>query len=247
MYDDITIEERIDNYLLDRMSDEEKRLFEADLERNPELKEEFENQKQVANAVQKVAMRDFLEKHAEERQLAKRNAFELSEVFSRFSNWMKGYFSSGQRVVWAFATVAAMVVAIVGGINYSSTVRSLENSGMLAYAELAAPIARDGNQVDILIGKVYEQIGDEDYDGAQATIGEIRALINSSLEEEAVSEEECYEHEVLQMKLYDLEWYDAIILMQKGKVLKAKKLLKTIASSDSPYKEAARDELKRIF
>ena len=247
MYDDITIEERIDNYLLGRMSDEEKRLFEADLERNQELKEEYENQKQVAHAVQKVAMRDFLEKHAEEHQLAKKNAFELSEVFSRFSDWVKDYFSSGQRVVWAFATVAAMVVAIVGGVNYSSTVRSLENSGMLAYAELAAPIARDGNQVDVLIGKVYEQIGNEDYDGAQATIGEVRALINSSLEEEAISEEECYEHEVLQMKLYDLEWYDAIILMQKGKVLKAKKLLKSIATSDSPYADSARDELSKIF
>ena len=247
MYDDITIEERIDNYLLDRMSNEEKRLFEADLERNPELKEEFENQKQVANAVQKVAMRDFLEKHAEERQLAKRNAFELSEVFSRFSNWMKGYFSSGQRVVWAFATVAAMVVAIVGGINYSSTVRSLENSGMLAYAELAAPIARDGNQVDILIGKVYEQIGNEGYDGALATIEEARGIINTILENEAVTEEDIYEQTVLQLKLYDLEWYDAIILMREGKALKAKKLLKSIASSDSPYAESSLIELDRIF
>jgi hypothetical protein len=247
MYDDITIEERIDNYLLGRMSDEEKRLFEADLERDPELKEDFENQKQVANAVQKVAMRDFLEKHAEERQLAKRNAFELSEVFSRFSDWVKDYFSSGQRVVWAFATVAAMVVAVVGGINYSSTVRSFENSGMLAYAELAAPIARDGNQVDVLIGKAYEQIGNVDYDGALATIGEVRNLINSSLEEEAVSEEECYEHEVLQMKLYDLEWYEAIVLMRQGRILKANKALKAISTSDSPYADAARNELNALF
>ena len=234
MYNDITTEERIDNYLLGRMSDEEKRLFEADLERDAELKEEFECQKQVANAVQKVAMRDFLAKHAEERQQEKSNVIDLSEVFGIMANTVRNYFSSGQRVVWAFASVAAMVVAVVGGINYTSTLNTMRSDGMLAYTELTAPIARDGNQIDALIEQAYSQIGNNDWDAALSSIDEARAMINSALSVNSETEEDVYEQQILKLKGFDLDWYEAIVLMKQGKVIKAKRALETIASSDSP-------------
>ena len=247
MYNDITTEERIDNYLLGHMSDEEKRLFEADLERDAELKEEFECQKQVANAVQKVAMRDFLVKHAEERQKEKDNVIDLSAELGRMANKVRDYFSSGQRVVWAFASVAAMVVAVVGGINYTSTLNTMRSDGMLAYTELAAPIARDGNQIDALIELAYSQIGNNDWDAAQSSISEARAMINSALSDNAETEEDVYEQQILKLKVFDLDWYEAIILMKQGKVIKAKRALEAIASSDSPYAEIARNELDNIF
>ena len=125
MYNDISTEEKIDNYLLGRMSDEDKRLFEAELERDTLLKEEYECQKQVANAVQKVSMREFLIKHAEERKQMKSYVPDLSVMLGVFFDKIRDYFDSGQRVVWAFASVAAMVVAVVGGINYSTTLHSL--------------------------------------------------------------------------------------------------------------------------
>lgn len=247
MYNDITTEERIDNYLLGRMSDEEKRLFEADLERDAELKEEFECQKQVANAVQKVAMRDFLAKHAEERQQEKSKVIDLSEVFGKMANKVRDYFSSGQRVVWAFASVAAMVVAVVGGINYTSTLNTMRSDGMLVYTELTAPIARDGNQIDTLIEQAYSQIGNNDWDAAQLSIDETRAMINPVLSVNAETEEDVYEQQILKLKGFDLDWYEVIILMKQGKVIKAKRALKAIASSDSPYAEIARNELDIIF
>lgn len=247
MYNNITTEERIDNYLLGRMSDEEKRFFEADLERNAELKEEFECQKQVANAVQKVAIRDFLAKHAEERQHEKSNVIDLSEVFGRMANKVRDYFSSGQRVVWAFASMAAMLVAIVGSINYTSTLNTMRSDGMLAYAELAAPIASDGNQIDVLIENAYAQIGNNDWGAAQSSIDKARVMINSALSGNAETEEDVYEQQILKLKGFDLDWYEAIILMKQGKVIKAKRALETIASSDSPYAEIARKELDNIF
>jgi anti-sigma factor RsiW len=222
MNNDITIEERIDNYLLGRMSDEDKRLFEADLERDAELKEEFECQKQVANAVQKVAMRDFLVKHAEERQQENSTVINLSEVFSRISGKVRDYFSSSQRVVWTLASVAAMVVAVVGGFNYSSTLHSLENNGMLAYAELTVPVARDGNHLDELMARVYSLIGSGDFEKAQLSIDEARRMIEDSIPTEVSTEEEEYDRLVLQQKLYDIDWFEAIMLMKQGKILKAK-------------------------
>lgn len=247
MYNDITTEERIDNYLLGLMTDEERNLFEDDLENDATLREEFECQKQVANAVQKVAMRDFLAKHAEERQREKSNVIDLSEVISLISGKVRDYFSSSQRVVWALASVAAMVVAVVGGINYSSILHSLESNGLLAYAELSAPIARDGNPLDELMECVYFQIGSGDYENAQLSIDEARRMIEGSIPTEVSTEEEEYDRLVLQQKLYDIDWYEAIILMKQGKILKAKKLLESIYDSQSPYKCEAEKVLENVF
>lgn len=246
MYNDITTEERIDNYLLGLMSDDEKRLFEDELEKNAELKEEYECQKHVANAVQRVAMRDFLTKHAEERQ-QNDNVINLSNVFGRIAGRIKDYWSHGQRAVWTLASVAAMVVAIVGGINYTSTLNTMRSEGRLAYLDLMAPVPRDGNQIDALIEQIYNQIGKDEWDSALSSITNARDLIDEVLSKDAITEEDVYEHEILKITTYDLDWYETLILMKQGKVIKAKKLLESIASSDSPYAEIARKELDNIF
>ena len=247
MYNDISTEERIDNYLLGRMSDEEKRLFESDLERDAELKEEFECQKQVANAVQKVAMRDFLAKHAEERQQETSYVLDLGEIFSRMAEKVRNFFSSGQRVVWALASSAAMIVSVIGGVNYASTLTLMRNVGMVAYADLSIPMARDGNQLDALIDQAYSQIGKNEWDAAMSTIAEARSLITDNLSTNATTEEEAYEQQILSQKNYDIDWYEAIILMKQGKIIKAKRSLEAIAASDSPYAETAQKELDNIF
>lgn len=258
MNNDITTEERIDNYLLGRMSEAEKAAFERDLETDAELKEEYVCQKAIANAVQKVAMRDFITQHAAERQKAglpvaadlantNENVIDLTSFFSRISEKVQGFFSSGQRVALTFASVAAMLVAVIGGVNYTSTLSTMRNEGMIAYADLSAPIARDGNQIDILIEQAYSQIGNSKWDDAMASIGKIRTLISDSLSDSATTEEEVYEQQILKSKEYELDWYEAIILMKQGKIRKAKRVLESISVSDSPYAENAKDELNKIF
>lgn len=258
MNNDITTEERIDNYLLGRMSEAEKAAFERDLETDAELKEEYVCQKAIANAVQKVAMRDFITQHAAERQKAgspvaadlantNENVIDLTSIFSRISEKVQGFFSSGQRVALTFASVAAMLVAVIGGVNYTSTLSTMRNEGMIAYADLSAPIARDGNQIDILIEQAYSQIGNSKWDDAMASIGKVRTLISDSLSDSATTEEEVYEQQILKSKEYELDWYEAIILMKQGKIRKAKRVLESISVSDSPYAENAKDELNKIF
>lgn len=247
MNNDITTEERIDNYLLGLMSESERAAFEQDLATDAELKEEYECQKAIANAVQKVAMKDFLTQHAAERQEESSNMIDLSAYFKQATGKIREFFSSGQRVAWTLVSVAAMVVVIVGGVNYTSTLHTMQSNGMLAYTELTVPVPRDGNELDALIEKAYTLIGAGEFDQALDTIGDAKAMANGTLDDPVVTEEDEYEHQVLQQKLYDLEWYEAIVLMRQGKVINAKKALDAIATSSSPYAEAARNKLNTIF
>ena len=247
MNNDITTEERIDNYLLGRMSEAERVAFERDLKTDAELKEEYECQKAIANAVQKVAMKDFLTQHAAERQEESSNVVDLSTYFKQSTGKIRDFFSSGQRVAWTLVSVAAMVVAIVGSVNYTSTLHTMQGNGMLAYAELSTPVARDGNELDTMIEDAYNLIGEGEFDNATDAIEKAKGMVLESLAQPAETEEDEYKHQVLQLKLYDLEWYEAIVLMRQGKVLKAKKVLNAISTSDSPYADAARNELNSIF
>ena len=247
MNNDISTEERIDSYLLGRMSEAERAAFERDLANDAELKEEYECQKAIANAVQKVAMKDFLTQHAAERQEESSNVIDLSTYFKQAAGKVRDFFSSGQRVAWTLASVAAMVVAIVGSVNYTSTLHTLQGNGMLAYAELSAPVARDGNELDTMIEDAYDLIGEGDLDKATDAIEKAKATVSERLSQPVETEEDEYEHQVLQQKLYDLEWYEAIVLMRQGRVIKAKKALEAISTSDGPYAEVARNELNAIF
>lgn len=244
MNSDITTEERIDNYLLGRMSEAERVAFERDLKTDAELKEEYECQKAIANAVQKVAVKDFLTRHAAERKEESSNVIDLSTYFKQATGKIRKFFSSGQRVAWTLASVAAMVVAIVGSVNYTSTLHTMQGNGMLAYAELSAPVARDGNELDTMIEDAYDLIGEGDLDKATDAIEKAKATVSERLAQPVETEEDEYEHQVLQQKLYDLEWYEAIVLMRQGKVFKAKRMLKSIASSSSPYANMAKTCMK---
>lgn len=247
MNHDITIEERIDNYLLRRMSEAEKAAFERDLASDVELKEEYECQKAISNAVQKVAMKDFLTQHAAERQAGNSNVIDLSTYYKQTTGKIREFFSSGQRIAWTLASVAAMVVAIVGSVNYTSTLHTMQNNGMLAYTELIVPVPRDGNELDALIEEAYTLIGATEFEQAMDAIGNAKVMIYETIDKPVDTEEDEYEHEVLLQKLYDLEWYEAIALMRQGKVLKAKNALGAISTSDSPYADVAQNELNTIF
>ena len=227
MQNDISTEERIDNYLLGRMSEQERQLFESELVTNPELCKELESQRQIANAVQRAAMSSFLKQHAEQRN---------KKVISLFS--------STKRVIWTITSIAAMFVLVIGFKNYNKTANAFRNEGLLAYNNLEIPIARDGNQIDILAAKAYQMIGDRDYSLASKTIEETRDYIKAELIVEPRTDEEKYRNQVLQMKEYDLDWLDAIILLKQGKVSKARNALKQIANSESPYSTMAKQMLE---
>lgn len=223
MQNDISTEERIDNYLLNRMSEQERQQFESELASNPELQKELESQRQVANAVQRAAMNSFLKQHAQQR-----------------SNKYRSLFSSTRRVIWTVTSIAAMFVLVIGFMSYNKTANTFRNEGLLAYNNLEIPVARDGNQIDILAAKAYQMIGDGDYSLARKTIEEARDYIKTELIVEPRTDEEKYRNQVLQMKEYELEWLEVIMMMKQGKVMNSKRILRRIISSNSPYSKIAR-------
>ena len=258
MNNDITTEVRIDNYLLGCMSEAERAAFEHDLITDAKLKEEYECQKLIANAVQKIAMKAFLTKHAAERKKAdlpvvtditesNDNGIDLTDLFRRISEKLQGFLGSGQRIAWTLASVAAMVVVIVGSVRYASTLHSMQDYGMLAYTELPVPMSRDGNEIDTMIEEAYNLIGSGELNKAIDAIEKAKANVMECLAQPLENKEDEYAPNVLHLKVYELEWYKAIVLMKHGKVAKAKRVLETIASSSSPYAETARNELDNFF
>lgn len=229
MQNDISTEERIDNYLLGRMSEQERQLFESELDTNPELSKELESQRQIANAVQRAAMSSFLKQHAGQR-----------------SNKYRNLFSSTRRVVWTITSIAAMLVLVIGFVKYNKTASTFKNEGLLAYNNIEIPIARDGNQIDSLISQAYTLIGQGEYKQAKdaMTIADRNIREYLAIKHTTLAEEEAYVQHILQQKLYDLEWFNAIILMRKGKVTKAHIALKDISNSDSPYSNSAKSILE---
>lgn len=230
MQNDISTEERIDNYLLNRMSEQERQLFESELATNPELSKELESQRQIANAVQRAAMSSFLKQHAELRN-------------KKFIS----LFSSTKRVIWTVTSIAAMFIMILGFYNYSNIADTFRNEGLLAYNNLEIPAARDGNQIDNLIEQANALIGQGDFKQSLDIIAEAQRIINEkeSIKHISLSEEDAYELQILQEKKYDLEWIETIILMKQGKVFKVKKALRSISVSDSPYSMEANKLLNK--
>lgn len=255
MDNDISTEERIDNYLLGHMSDAERAAFERELDEDDSLREEYQCQREVAFAVQKAAMKDFLCKHSSEPD---------ADLSTRRERKRGGNPFQRKIVLWAFVSAAAVVVAIVGGANYLSTFNSIRGAGMEAYSELAAPVARGGDEVDAMMEKIYALIGENQCDAALALIDEARGKVTGLFEglsgfdeldkseafsnlSSAAAEEKLYECRMLRQKLYVLDWYEAVALMRDGKVIKARKALRAIADSDSPYSSRADEALTQLF
>ena len=229
MHNDISTEERIDNYLLGRMSEEEKRQFESDIEKDASLKEEYECQKVMVIAVQKAAMRDLLKNKKEQ----KKNRF---------------LFAPSHRVLWSITSIAAMFILIIGGYDYTSTLNTMKAEGQSAYQGISAPVARDGNMIDILIEKAYKEIGYEQYDHAMETISKARDMITAQLSlHSANAEEDEYDHQILQIQKDELDLYEVIILLKQGKVIKAKKVLENMTNTNNDNAKIANKIMDNLF
>lgn len=222
------IQDRIDEYIRGTMSVNDRIIFEGELRANPELKHEVEVQASIAEAVQAVRLKQLLQEveagivgnHAEEETKPR--------IFFLF-----------RKQVIAWASVAAAVALIFFSGNAWQQTQRFKSYGNEYYAALVEPVARDGNELDNLLLSTYAFIGAGEYDSAMANLGKARKQITDGLAMPIADEESEYEHKVLQEKLFDVDWYEAIVLMKKGKYRKAKEALRSIASSDSPYAENA--------
>ena len=248
MKNDILTEERIDNYILGKMTAEQKAQFESDMQTDQELKSEYEAQKEVAGGVQRVALRQFLA-DCEQKRLTKVSVefVGLGQTLREFSDKVRKFAFSGKRLAWSFSAVAAMVVAVVGVSNYSRMSNSLQDTFLLAYSQTIAPEPRNGNELDLLLESVYVNIGAGQFELAESQLKQADKLIEEGLNEAIITEEDEYNHRILSLKHEDSQWYSALMLMKHGKVLKAKKALSSIAESGSCYSQDAQELSNKIY
>ena len=147
-----------------------------------------------------------------------------------------------QVLTWASAAAAVAIIFFSG--NSWRQAQRFKGFGNEYYAALVEPVARDGNELDNLLSSSYALIGSGEYEAAMANLSDAKKIIDDGLGLPTVDEESEYEHKVLQEKLHDVDWYEAIILMKQGKYRKAKDALRTIAASESPYAENAKNILE---
>ena len=214
MKNDISTEERIDQYLLGRMTEAERTAFEKEMDEDSDLREEYESQREVANAVRRAAMKDFLIRHSKKRR-------------TRFS---------GMMILWTVASVAAILIAVVGVNNYSSTVHALQQNGLSAFSQLEQPVTRGGDQLDAWIAEAYMLLEGEEYEAASAIIEKAKESISQSLAIEVTSEESAYEHGILQMKYYDLPFAIGVYDVGNAKTLASKQFDKPLGKGYNWYK-----------
>lgn len=225
MEENINISEKIDRYVLGQMSDEEKSAFETELSSNPELKHEYELQREIILATQRVHFKRHLQNIDQQARLKRRKMIRTA------SSW---------------SIAAAIVCVCIVGIDmkYSSDLR---DASMICYAETGAPLTRSDSEVDELLAEAYGLIDKNELRAASSKILAAEKIINEELKQPVTTEEEQYRKEIMILQKQDIDWYKAMILMKEGEVFKSRKALKKIASSDSRYAEQAKELLETNY
>ena len=193
-------EERIDNYVMGKMSAEERNSFEQEIANDAELQAEVALHRDVVRAIRMKAAKEHLQNV--ERQI--RAEERRRKVFKQL------------------APVIALAACLVVGVFVD-----YDNRG--DYKDYAANIEiTPSRAAGYEVNEVIYKIAENNYTEALATIEEAMA------QDISVSERD------------ELEWYKAVTYMRMGKWVKARKLLKQIAASDSAYSEDAQKALEEL-
>ncbi len=231
----LEMEERIDTYIMGRMSPSEAIEFEMELKENTSLKEKYDAQKQVASAVKRLQLKALMEEA--EAEIAAEP--ERESIFKRIFGSIEIKFEvpAVRRAAYSFAVAASL--ALVAGIGFDMQQTSVyRNTAEGLMAEFSQ--ARGGSDIDDLLDDACTMITDGDSDSAIVTLEEAISMIESELKEvDTTTEEGQYDILMLTMQRDDAEWYKAVALMKDGKHRQAKKQLKAIVAAGNRHAEEA--------
>lgn len=196
-------QERIDNYVMGKMSAEERNSFEQEIANDAELQAEVALHRDVVRAIRMKAAKEHLQKverqiRAEERR---RNVF--------------------KKLAPVIALAACLVVGVF--VDYDNRGDYKDYATGITIAQ-AAPARGERD----IVNEVAIEINDKNYAEALALIDEAAAMEIDAREQQ------------------DLEWYKAVTYMHMGKWMKARKLLKQIAASDSIHNADAQKALEEL-
>ena len=251
------MQDRIDDYIRGNMTDSERLLFEEDLKQDESLRKEYELNNVIAEGIQAARLKGNLEMLEAAIQSSERTGsiaatpWQPNQETSDWADWQSEQptirKSSSRSLLYKLASMAASVIVILAlgyGFKQAGSTRSV---GADCYAQLTAPSSRSANEVDSLMAVAYDLMGASKHKEALDVLASTRVILNQELEIPIVDEETEYNNQMAQEWLYDVDWYEAIATMRKGKYRAAKRQLKDIAASQSPYADKSKQILKEIF
>lgn len=212
------MEDRIDNYILGRMSNEERQAFEKEISVNSELQEKVALHRDIVRAMRIEGDKEYLQ--------SLEHNIKVQEMTER----------RRRTFAMRISSIAVAACLVLGVFVHFDTQSDYRQYGL--GIELA--VSRGGDYSD----KVVVAIKDGRYDEALRLIEDVESTPfdfydpNPEIMENARLE---YDQEQ-----EDLQWYKAVTYMRMGKYIKAKRLLKQIASSDSEYKDEAQAALEAL-
>ena len=235
------MEEKIDNYILGRLSAEQTQAFEELMANDEVLRGEVALRREMITAVQLSAADAMLRKlraaHVA-KQAEEREAEAAKEAAKAFAEQQRRAAAERRRrraFTWGFATVALAACFVVGlfvHLDYQQSYTAYGNSLQLSTLALRGE--------EVLSNDIIEAIEAKEYERAHILIAQAREMtFDASRLAESTAEEVEYEREIYAHEQALVEWLEAVTLMREGRWLKARRQLKAIANTDSPYREEA--------
>lgn len=212
---------RIDNYILGKMSSDEALAFEQKMEQNDDLRKEVDLHRDIVRAIRLKAAKEHLQK-TEQKIKAEEHRRKIF-TFTR-------YISIG-------AVAACLIVGVFLHYDTASNYRQYGLNNI----QIEISSSRGGTDYST---RAAIEINNGNYDNALVIIEEGESVTficeysNPELQEQSRLEYDA-EQDALQ-------WYKAVTYMRMGKYIKAKRLLKEIAASDSFYKNDAQKVLDEL-
>ena len=221
----------IDRYLSREMTEKERidferLLSEPDSSYNGELslQKEMELQKDIELAIQERGLREMLQRE-EERLRAESNddqpPIEIAASKHRGPLWIIGSVAT--------TAIAASITMMLIIAPVAQQMQSFSNQYV---AEVQAGNLRGNNKCAEMLNSALQSMQSDDWSTASATVDDV---LRQTADSPEAPIRELHAH---------AQWLKALCLMHDGKVLKARRLLRQIANSDSPYSEQAAELLK---
>lgn len=211
----------IDRYLSREMSEEERidferLLSEPDSSYNGELslQKEMELQKEIELAIQERGLREMLQR--EEARIRSK------QRIRRITLWSVG----GGSLTTAVAAAMTMMLVV------APVAQQMQSYSNQYVAQVEVGGLRGDDECADKLNRALLLMQDGRWSDASAIIEDV-------LRQTANSQDE----QVREMR-DNAQWLKAVCLMHEGKVMKAKRLLRQIANSDSPYSQQAAELVK---
>lgn len=247
---DIRFQDKIDNYLLNRMSIEERHEFEQELEANAELKEQLEFSRLV-----QAAIKDRGDKLSQIAKWEQEEPEQLTKLDDEQSNTVVPVKSWRKYLYWSSGIAAVFVVGffIFSTMKYSSNDGG--SFGSPSDGDSYGNVYRGGSANN---SKIMEMLEKGDYHDALALIENEEAEVLHELDllmfddqgykidYTSASEDLEYEKEIIEDELHRLQWLKAIALKGCNKREEALSVLDDLRKIKGEYQLKADSLYKKL-